>query len=1245
MSRPKLASMAESGRHPGPSPLDAGKSVRRMRKDMGLTQIQFAERLGVSSITIHRWESGQSRPRRLALARLRELESELAEPDAPGESPATSASAATPPLDFAGNPEGISAVAEALRLAYGHQFNPAFASETARIDPLPHQRIAVYERMLGQDPLRFLLADDAGAGKTIMTGLYVREMLSRGRIRRVLVVPPAGLVGNWERELRTLFRLQFRIVSGADARAGNPFRGSSSDLVIVSIDTVVGERMFEALCDSNVPPYELAVFDEAHKLSATAESGRIYKTRRYELAEALAGCAAPAGRFGGLGWAVRHLLLLTATPHMGRDSPYHFLWRLLDPQVFATGEAFRRFPRPARERHFIRRTKEEMVGLDGRPLYPNRECGTFSYDLSPGPEGEQALYDATTAYILHAYGRALDNRPAVRLAMSVFQRRLASSTLALLRSFERRIAKIERSIDDLHAGRTSAAELRRRQHGLDRVHRSDFFDIHGADEDAHEDGTGERNEDYEDAVLGAVVAVTIDELKREIETLRGLRIRARRLLDSGRESKFETLREVLEDPRYAGEKWLVFSEHRDTVDYLVRRLEGLGFSGQVAQIHGGMAWQEREEQVEFFRSPGGARYLVATDAAGEGINLQFCRLMVSYDIPWNPARLEQRMGRIHRYGQRHDVQIVNLVAGSTHEGRVLEVLLGKLDAIREELRSDKVFDVIGRLFENASLREYMIEALTDEGEQRVRDRLESGLTGDRVRRIEEGDERAYGRMEGRAGEVAERLGGLRRDLDRECYLQLLPGYVRRFVEKSAALLHLEIRGDLDGFFSFAPRRAGALDALLPVLEGYPPEARGRLCVRRPESGTEADAPCVWLHPGEPVFDALSERIMRTHATDALRGGIFIDPRAEAPYLFHLAQVTVEREAGEPSAAPERPGAATGPMSASGTEKAWNAKNATVAIGDAAPELPRRKVVERRLSGLRQGGADGAPVECPVEHMLLLRGASGVAPGAVPLASRALGMRTEAARHAERHVLERLVGGHRDALRAELPERRRRVGIGFDLRAADLAGRRARLARAGAGREGAQNGLDEIKREQRALAAEKERALARVESAPGRIVSGEVRFLAHVLVVPTSDAEEQERHDAIVEEIAVRIAIGWEKEHRATVEDVSRPERARLAGLPDWPGFDLLATHPDGEVRSIEVKGRAGRGAIEMEANEWKQACHLGGRYWLYVVFDCATPAPRLVRVRNPFDKLLARERGVSTYDISVASLLEAAEET
>ena len=386
---------APANRNDGAPP---APDVRQLRKRFGLTQEQFAKRLHVTPLTVLRWESGQSTPRPLALAKLRELEQELVAGQAASAQGLHGArGASTPPaLDFAGNPHAILAVAEAHRLAFGHQFNPTFASEIARIDPLPHQRIAVYEHMLRQDPLRFLLADDAGAGKTIMTGLTVREMLSRGRIRRVLVVAPAGLVGNWERELRTLFRLGFRIVAGEDARAGNPFQAGTGDRAIVSLDTLVSGRAFARLKNGDTPPYDLVVFDEAHKLAAATENNRTTKTRRYQLAEALAGCAAPASDYGGLAWRCRHLLLLTATPHMGKDSPYHHLWRLLDPHAFATGEAYRRFPPQARARHFLRRTKEEMVDLQGRPLYRERICTTFRYDLSAS---EQALYDATTDYL------------------------------------------------------------------------------------------------------------------------------------------------------------------------------------------------------------------------------------------------------------------------------------------------------------------------------------------------------------------------------------------------------------------------------------------------------------------------------------------------------------------------------------------------------------------------------------------------------------------------------------------------------------------------------------------------------------------------------------------------------------------------------------------------------------------------------------------------------------------------------
>ena len=1176
--------------------------LRRFRKDLGLTQGALAEQLGVTPITVHRWETGQTRPHRIARERLREIQERHAAKPEVRVSPGNALDSA-PSLDLAGSPEAVSVIAEGLRLTYGHQFNRTFASETSRIDPLPHQRIAVYEHMLKQDPLRFLLADDAGAGKTIMTGLAVREMLTRGRIRRVLIVPPAGLVGNWERELRTLFQLRFRIVTSGGNREENPFQGPESDRVIVSLDTLRGQQVFGWLREAETPPYELVVFDEAHKLAASRQNDRVRRTMRYQLAESLAGCADAGNSFRGLNWSARHLLLLTATPHMGKDSPYYFIWRLLVPESLGTEEAFRRFPAEMRTRHFIRRTKEEMVGLDGKPLYPQRECLTFSYDLSQGADGEQALYERTTTYLRNTYGRALTNRPAMQLAMSVFQRRLASSTWALLRSFERRVEKLGRIVADLQSGEMSAADLQGRQGQIDRNYSEDFFDTYSADEDMREGGGGEGHEEYEDAVLGAVVSIAIDELKHEIEILNELSAQARRLHAAGRESKFEKLREVLEDRRFAGEKCLIFTEHRDTADYLLRRLEALGFSGQVGQIHGGLDWRERERQVTEFRRPTGTRYLVATDAAGEGINLQFCRLMLNYDIPWNPARLEQRMGRIHRYGQQHDVQIINFVAGGTYEGRVLQVLLEKLEAIRTELHSDKVFDVIGRLFENVSLRQHMLETQSGEGERSALDRISRTLAAERVRDLAEGERRIYGS----AGDVAERLGNLRAEMDLERYLQLLPGYVRRLIEKSAKLLEIQIRGDLEGKFSLVPKKVGALDWLLPALEAHPAEVRERFSIRRPQGETS----CVWLRPGEPVFDALLERILNEFARDALRGCIFVDPRAEAPRFFHLAELSLE----ESTAAPATEGAS-------------------------AADRAGSRLVERRLVGIRQND-DGTTSECDLEHLLLLHAGDRIPPGSVPLAGQAVGMRAEAALYVEQTVLERLAKERQDAMLDELPQRLRQIRTDFDLREAELARRRNKAAQQ---RDQDETEYEEIKREQRELQVTKEHSLASVQAACQRGVSGRFRFLLHALAVPPGPHDEIDKYDERVEEQAVRIAADWERARGASVIDVSRPEFARSAGFSNWPGFDLLATRAGGETRNIEVKGRSGRGAIQMEANEWKQACHLGDSYWLYAVLDCATADPLLVRVQNPFEKLLARPQGSSSHVISAGQLLAVADE-
>ncbi|MBI4317406.1 MAG: DUF3883 domain-containing protein [Chloroflexi bacterium] len=1087
---------------------------------------------------------------------------------------------------FSTDPEIVRAVAEGERLAYGHLFNPAFATEISLIDPLPHQRIAVYKRMLAQPRLRFLLADDAGAGKTIMAGLYIREMLARRLIRRVLIVPPAGLIGNWERELRVLFNLHFTIITGGDVRAGNPFVGHDGDLAIISVDTLSGERAFSRLQDSAVVPYDLVIFDEAHKLSADREQDfRVRRTERYRLAEALAGVPGVDERWA-LTWSCNHLLLLTATPHMGKEYPYYSLWRLLEPEALATIDAFNAYPADARQRHFIRRTKEEMVRFDGTPIYPARLSDTLSYDLKQGEISEQTLYDETTRYIRTHYNRArILNRSAARLAMSIFQRRLASSTYALLCSFERRLARLDKWIDDVRSGRLTLEQLAAAQRRLDEMH--DVFEEKTGDEEEAEEGR-EENEAVEDQAVSAIIAGSLAELEAERIQVQGLLDLARVVYERGEESKFEKLREVLRSPEHRDEKFIVFTEHRDTLWFLVRRLEGLGFTGQIAQIHGGMDYREREDQVESFRKPladGGARYLVATDAAGEGINLQFCWLMVNYDIPWNPARLEQRMGRIHRYGQKHDpVIIVNIVAGKTREGKVLRTLLQKLESIRKEMGSDKVFDVIGRLFEGVSIAEYLQQALTEEGAEEAGRRIEGTLTREQVRALQAREKRLYGG----GGDVRVELPDLKLQMESEELRRLLPGYVRQFIERAAPLIGIGIEGDLDGLFSFRPLTTGALDPLWPVLETYPPEQRSRLTVYRPGNGEHV----VFLHPGEPVFDRFRAWVCQRFQRNACLGSVFIDPYATRPYVFHLAAIGVERRA----------------------DPVFRA-------------LSREDSLEYRLVGLKQ--EEGGRIEaCPVEHLLLLKGGDGIPVAAARFAATANQLRDAARAYISSDIARPLAEHHRQTLMAELAARSDFVARGYDYQDAELAAARTRLGdKVRAGDARAKGELTRVKERQRALVARKEEALATLQREPELADVGEITFLAHALVVPSSDPEDRKRHDQEVEQIAVRVARAYEEGSGALVRDVSKPELARAAGLSDYPGFDLLARYGDQDERAIEVKGRAGIGDVELKENEWVRACNLGTRYWLYVVYDCGSAHPRLLRVQDPFKKLVVRAKG------------------
>jgi SNF2 family DNA or RNA helicase len=1102
-------------------------------------------------------------------------------------------------LDFTAQPDVVKVLAEGERLSFGHLANPAFATEISSIDPLPHQRIAVYDYMLKQARLRYLLADDAGAGKTIMSGLYIREMLSRRLLHRVLIVPPAGLVGNWRRELLTLFNLPFRIVSGNDARNDNPFVGENSNHIIISVDTLASSRVFTRLSDPQVVPYDLVIFDEAHKLSADRGGDlRVRKTDRYCLAEALAGIPTPDKRWR-LGWSTHHVLLLTATPHMGKDYPYYALWRLLEPEILATPEAFNDYPTDQRGMHFIRRTKEEMVYLDGRPMYPKRISDTLGYDLSQGEMSEQALYDETTDYLRFVYNRAkLLNREAARLAMSVFQRRLASSIYALMRSFERRIDKLDKLILDVQDGKLTTEQLITLQQ---RIHEDDdIFDAKTADDETPEEGL-EENEIAEEKLLQGVIAVSLADLMAEKNQVRQLLDLARKVYDAGHESKFEKLREVLSDPKFAGEKFIVFTEHRDTLEFLVKRLGGMGYTGQIAQIHGGMDYTQREEEVDRFRkslSDEGARFLICTDAAGEGINLQFCWIMINYDVPWNPARLEQRMGRIHRYGQKHDpVVILNLVAPSTREGRVLKVLLDKLEKIRKELQSDKVFDCIGRIFQDVSIKQYMELAVTGDTDD-VAHELDSHLTKEQVEALAAREKSLYGS----SGDVAKELPRLRSNLEQEVYFRLLPGYVRQYLQQAAPLVDIEVEGDMDRVFSFRPARPGAMDPFLPALELYPESARDSLSVSRPEDPKGM----IWLHPGEPVFERFRTLVSERLLEEGRRGAVFVDPTTERPYLFHMALLSVIRKPD-----PE------------------------------TPELAKEEVLECRLVGVKQH--EGAEIAlCPVEHLLLLKGGRGLPASAQRMAVAANEQKELTSSYLAERVAREMALERKKRLLESVPERETFVQRGFDYQEAELAAARAKHSeKARSGNRKAIEALEEVKHLQRQLANRRDSALAVLRREPELIAPGTITFVAHALVVPSFDPMDLEQHEINVELVAMKIAQAFEEAAGARVLDVHTPELARMAGLPDNPGFDLLSIRSGNERRAIEVKGRAGIGDVEVSANEWAKACNMRQGYWLYATYDCATPSPRLVRVQDPFGSLLARLKGSML--IGVQTMLAAQE--
>ncbi len=794
------------------------------------------------------------------------------------------------PWSFDAEGEGFKLAAEAIRINLAHLFDPMMAVHTSNVEPLPHQITAVYESMLPRQPLRFVLADDPGAGKTIMAGLLIRELLMRADAARVLIVSPGSLVEQWQDELYEKFGLSFTLFSRElvdQSRTGNPF--DDHDLLVARLDQLSrGEEIQEKL---KLSRFDLVVVDEAHKLSATWFGTKINETKRFKLGQLL-------------GSITRHFLLMTATPHNGKEEDFQLFLSLLDSDRFYG--KFRDGAHKVDVSDLMRRmVKEDLLKFDGTRLFPERIAYTANYKLS---DAEAELYNLVTTYVKEEMNRAdaLDGKRkgTVGFALTALQRRLASSPEAIYQSLKRRRDKLKRRIE----------EEKIKQRG-GKIAASEIFSDQASENiwDSEEDMAPEDYEKFEEEVVDqATAAQTIAELEAEVFTLEHLEKKAKALRDGGQDRKWEELREILQNtPEMRGpdglqRKLIIFTEHRDTLNYLADRIRGLlGKHEAVNMIHGGVHREDRRKVQELFRNDKDTRVLLATDAAGEGVNLQNANLMVNYDLPWNPNRLEQRFGRIHRIGQTQVCHLWNMVANETREGDVFQKLFDKIEIERKAL-GGRVFDILGEVFDGVSLRDLLIEAIRY-GEDPARKKhlqevVQGALDTDKLREIISRNALAEEVMDER------RLFALKEEMEKAEARKLQPYFIRAFFSQAFDRLG----GDLKprGFGRFEITHVPALIRerdrqiqgrdrrnMNPITPKYERVCFEKSRIRVDDKPGETLASL--LHPAHPLMQSVVDLTIEQHRSKLKQGSVLLNPNDEGvePKLMLMLDHSV-KEGGE-----------------------------------------------------------------------------------------------------------------------------------------------------------------------------------------------------------------------------------------------------------------------------------------------------------------------------------------------------------
>lgn len=1081
----------------------------------------------------------------------------------------------SPQWNFDADPTLFRLVAEAHRIRLAYLFDPLLAVHTSLVEPLPHQILAVYGEMLSRQPLRFLLADDPGAGKTIMAGLFIKELIARGDLRRCLVICPGALAEQWQDELQGKFQIGFEILTSdkvESARTGNWL--AENDLVIARLDKLSRDEDLRAKLE--MTDWDLVIVDEAHKMSASFFGGEVKETLRYKL-----------GRL--VGRLTRHLLLMTATPHNGKEEDFQLFLALLDGDRFEG--KFRDGVHVVDPSDLMRRlVKEQILKFDGTPLFPERRAYSPTYKLS---NAEAHLYAEVTNYVRDEFNRAdhLDDKRkgTVGFALTVLQRRLASSPEAIFQSLRRRRERMEARLaeeDLLRRGIAASpgrpAELLQRTESVVSV--EDVEDL--------DDAPDSEVEDVEEKVVDqATAARTIAELRAEIGTLKRLEALADAVRKSGTDKKWEELSNILQNEKEMFDavghrrKLIIFTEHRDTLTYLSTRITRLlGRPEALVAIHGGVGRDDRRKIEALFTQDKTVEVLVATDAAGEGINLQRSHLMVNYDLPWNPNRLEQRFGRIHRIGQTEVCHLWNLVADETREGEVFKRLFEKLEEERKALGGG-VFDILGKLFRDRPLRDLLVEAIRygDQPERRAELQRAVDNLSDRNRCRELLEERALARdtMDAR------RVSQIREEMERADARRLQPHFIAAFFMEAFSRLGgtMRQREPKRWEVSHVPAIIRARDRQIgraaPVLDHYE-----RISFEKRLIAVPGQPLAAFVCPGHPLLDSVLDLILEQFRGLLRQGAILIDPAddGETPRALFFLEHSIT-DARTDSTGNRRVVSRDVRFVEVGPEGAPSQ-------GGPAPHLDYRPATEEERKVLAPALTE-TWLRGDLEARVLSWAISDVVPRHL----------SEAKKHREG-----LVDKTRDAVRERLLKE-----INYwdhrseELKAQEQAGKNPRL-NSGLARKRADDLQARLTK--RLAELEQERSISAL---PPVVVGGALVIPAGLLAklngkpMPTLFAKETAR----VEALAMAAVMAAERQLGFEPRDVSK----------DRCGYDIESRIPgQGRLRFIEVKGRvAGATTVTVTKNEILTALNKPEDFILALV-EVDGEAVSTRYVRTPFQK-------------------------